>query len=307
MTVANAEIPGHVGQLHGAQVAFRIGVHTLRFRSRDSAVRFFVHQTHEPFLVDPQSKPDCEVDWSVGEVRPAERPVVRRSGQRWELRHLAEGVEEFAFRSTEANVPTLLLRMTADMRVARVVQASRPGGNGIVFASEYPWSEFITCRLLGRDGGLLVHASSVVFDDGAILFIGHSGAGKSTIAALAEQCGGVVLSDDRTILTVDAHRVRAWGTPWHGTLARVSAASVPLRALYLLVQDAADAIERVPSSRALKELFVRLIHPRITGTEVGRTMDALSATLRACPLRMLRFRPTASAVRLALAEAAHGG
>jgi hypothetical protein len=297
---------GHVGTLHGAQVAFRIGVHTLRFRSPDPAVRFFVHQTHEPFLVDPSSEPDCEVEWSVGAVRPADSRVVRRSGNRWELRRPAEDVEEFAFRSTEENVVTFLLRMATDMRSVRVVQAPRPGANGIVFASEYPWSEFIVCRLLGRDGGLLVHASSVVFDDGALLFVGHSGAGKSTIAAIAEQCGGTVLSDDRTILTVDPREVRVWGTPWHGTLPRASAASVPLRALYLLAQDVTDAVEPVPTTRALKELFVRLIHPRITGTEVGRTMDALSATLRACPLRTLRFRPTPSAVHLARAEAAYG-
>lgn len=305
MTVANVEPFGHVGALHGAQVAFRIGVHTLRFRSRDPAVRFFVHETHEPFVVDPSCDADCDVEWSVGAVQPTDIPAVRRSGDRWELRRLVGGVEEFAFRSTKDNVTTFLLRMTADMRSVRVVQTPRPGANGIVFASEYPWSEFIICRLLGRDGGLLVHASSVVFDDGALLFVGHSGAGKSTIAAIAERCGGVVLSDDRTILTVDGGEVRAWGTPWHGTLARTSAASVPLRALYLLAQDVTDAVERVPTSRALKELFVRLIHPRITGAEVERTMDALSVTLSTCPLRILRFRPSPSAVHLAR-EAARG-
>jgi hypothetical protein len=304
MRVANAESVGHVGNLYGAQVAFRIGVHTLRFQSPDPAVRFFVHQTHEPFLVDPESDPDCTIDWSVAEFRETDSPVVRRSGQRWELRHLANGVEEFAFRSTEANVPTLLLRMTPDMGAVSMIQAPRPGGNGVIFASEYPWSEFITCRLLGRDGGLLVHASSVVFEEGALLFIGHSGAGKSTIAAIAEERGGVVLSDDRTILTLEADGVRAWGTPWHGTLARTSAASVPLRGLFLLSQDTTDAVDLVPPDRALKELFVRLIQPRVTGAEVGRTMDALATTLRFCPLRALRFRPTASAVELARAELA---
>src|ERR687895_2161954 len=112
MTVADVAVPGHVGRLHGAQVAFCIGVHTLRFRSADPSVRFFVHELHEPFLVDPGSEADCEVEWSVGDVRPSEGPVVRRSGQRWDLRYLAGGVEEFAFRSTESNVPTLLLTMT---------------------------------------------------------------------------------------------------------------------------------------------------------------------------------------------------
>ena len=71
------------------------------------------------------------------------------------------------------------------------------------------------------------------------------------------------------------------------------------RGLFLLHQDAVDAVEDVPASRGLKELFVRLIQPRITGAEVEHTMDALYATLRACPLRLLRFRPTPGAVLLA--------
>jgi hypothetical protein len=306
MTVAHAEPLGHAGSLYGGEVAFRIGVHTIRFRSPDPAVRFFVHEAHEPFLVDASAAVDCEVNWVVDEVRPSDAPVVREAGARWELRRLPNGIEEFAFRSTEANVPTLLLRMSADMCSASVVQAPRPGTDGIVFASEYPWSEFIICRLLGRDGGLLVHASSVVFDEGAILFVGHSGAGKSTIAAIAEECGGVVLSDDRTIVTVEDNQALAWGTPWHGTFARGASASVPVRAWYMLVQADGDSIERVPMSRGLKELFVRLIQPRITGTEVGRTMDALTAALRVCPLRILRFRPTSAAVALARAEAVFG-
>jgi hypothetical protein len=304
MSATGAEIVGHVGQLHGTEVAFRIGLHTLRFRTGDADFRFFVHWTHEPFLVEPCEDHDCDIEWAAGQVRPAPTPVVRRSGERWELRHPKQGIEEFAFRSTEANVPTMLLRMTHDMRQARMVQAPRPGMNGVLFASEYPWSEFITCRLLCRDGGLLVHASSVIFDGGALLFIGHSGAGKSTIAGIAEECGGAVLSDDRTILTVEQDEVRAWGTPWHGTLARTSSASVPVRGMYLLEQARSNSVDLVPTERALKELFVRLIHPRITGVEVGRAIDTLSVVLALTPLRILRFRPTAEAVSLARLEAA---
>jgi hypothetical protein len=303
MTIAEAGIAGHSGRLLGSEVAFRIGVHTILFRSADRAVRFFVHDSHEPFLVDAAGDADCQIEWALGPVVPASAPVARRSGDRWDLRMLPDGEEEFAFRSLEANLPTLAVRMSADMRSVRIVQAPRPGVENIIFASEYPWAEFIVCRLLGRDGGLLVHASSIVADGGALLFIGHSGAGKSTIAEIAESGGASVLSDDRTIVTFDGE-AWAWGTPWHGTLARTSSDSAPLRGLFLLQQDTVDALETVPHSRALKELFVRLIQPRITGSEVARTTDALQAVLGACPLHLLRFRPTFDAVTLARAAAA---
>lgn len=51
-------------------------------------------------------------------------------------------------------------------------------------------------RCLAHRGRIMVHASAVRIDDGAILFLGDSGSGKSTLAANFHQAGQRALSDD---------------------------------------------------------------------------------------------------------------
>ena len=51
---------------------------------------------------------------------------------------------------------------------------------------------------LGREP---LHATAVVTDRGAIAFLGHSGDGKSTLAALFLQCGAKLVTDDMLVLT----------------------------------------------------------------------------------------------------------
>lgn len=68
--------------------------------------------------------------------------------------------------------------------------------------------QMIRTFLLGAAFGLLLHqrrkmvlhASAIAFDEGAVIFIGDRGAGKSTTAALFQSHGYALLSDDVTVL-----------------------------------------------------------------------------------------------------------
>ena len=63
-----------------------------------------------------------------------------------------------------------------------------------------------------------VHASSVILDDRAYLFMGRSGTGKSTHSSLwqksFQQCE--LLNDDNPVLRVENAAVIVYGTPWSG-------------------------------------------------------------------------------------------
>ena len=90
------------------------------------------------------------------------------------------------------------------------------------------------------DGGLFLHASSVIIDGGAVLFLGHSTAGKSTIARLLG-AAYPVLADDAVF--VSRRPEGRWGVvdggfrfgegdfaDWHERIRRqIDQNSVPLR------------------------------------------------------------------------------
>jgi hypothetical protein len=109
----------------------------------------------------------------------------------------------------------------------------------------------VAYRLLDL-GGAVLHSAGVVRDGAAFLFLGRSGAGKTTVARLSQAQGAEVLSDDLNALCAGAAGAgcAVLKLPFTGDLGerRAVRPAVPLGALLRLVQDTADAI--TPLSRA---------------------------------------------------------
>jgi hypothetical protein len=295
---------GLSGSAVGQQVTLRIADQTLRFRAGGHGVELFLHDNHAAFRVPDKTPANCEVDWTIGPVVPAEAPVMRRFEQRWEVRRLSNGHEEITFYNAIGNDPTLqpTMQMVSDPEFTsiKVRQASRGDGESYAYVSEYPWAEYIVQRRMGLHGGVILHASMAVVEGVAHVFTGHSGAGKSTIAELAESLGASIPTDDRTILTTGAKGVTAWGTPWHGSFRRTSPDGAPVGNISLLVHDSVDCLEPIEPARAVMEMFVRTVQARITEREVQTTLTTLETIAARVPFFELRFLPTPEAVRLVL-------
>jgi hypothetical protein len=273
--------------------AFRVADLTLRYEATDARIRFVVRDAIRPFIIDSRSAtPDCVLECGVGTLDPSPLPVSFRAPV-WDLRRLANGDEEILFRSTE---PWAMLRMNGRFSHGALTYSERRADPWAIFPGDYPIAEYITCRLVGKRGGIHLHASAVTFGNEAYVFIGHSGAGKSTLAHIAELAGGVVLSDDRTIITVDDAGATAWGTPWHGSLERTSPRSARIAGLALIVQSQRNHASRIEPMTALKEIFVRLIQPRLDQREVENTLGAIERLLATVPLHRFEFTPTRDAV-----------
>lgn len=60
-------------------------------------------------------------------------------------------------------------------------------------------------RILAHEGELVLHAAGVAAADGAILFIGASGSGKSSLAAAMHNWGFRLLGDDAIIASTDGN------------------------------------------------------------------------------------------------------
>jgi hypothetical protein len=283
---------------HG--ISLRFGHLVIAFRPTRPGTRFSIEETHVPFVVPNETTPDLVLDCEVAPLRPFSGPVTYSAGRAWDLRRHEDGAEEIVFRGgAEFGTDVWQLSLDSEFRRGTLVEAPVMPDR-TVRADGYPLLEYIVARLLARHDGALIHASTAIVDQVAYVFVGHSGAGKSTIASIAEAEGARIPTDDRTILTVRDGLPMAWGTPWHGSLIRKSPEGAPLRGLYLLQKASEDRCEPLPGSRAVKELFVRLIQPRLHPREVQLTLEVLERIVERVPVAILHFRPTPAAFALAV-------
>lgn len=91
---------------------------------------------------------------------------------------------------------------------------------------------------------LLMHASVIAKGDGAYLFFGTSGTGKSTHSRLWLENveGASLLNDDNPALRVIDGNVMAYGTPWSGKTPCYRNLALPVKALVHLHQDKQNTI-----------------------------------------------------------------
>ena len=88
---------------------------------------------------------------------------------------------------------------------------------------------------LSDRNGFLLHAATVVRNGKAYVFMGRSGAGKSTVASLSPK--GSVLTDEISLLRRENGEWRAYGTPFWGEFrAAGSNTSAPVRGIFRLLQ-----------------------------------------------------------------------
>ncbi len=119
----------------------------------------------------------------------------------------------------------------------------------------YPFLELLTINLLAESNGVLLHASCIDDNGSGYLFLGHSGAGKSTIANIWNEEKGIrILSDDRVIVSLSEEGLIAHGTPWHGTANYAINASVPVKKVFFISHSKHNSAVKINGIKAASEL-----------------------------------------------------
>lgn len=167
-----------------------------------------------------------------------------------------------------------------------------------VYPLEYPLDELLMIHRLALGEGAEIHACGVVTADGAgRLFVGHSGAGKSTTSRLwLRQPGSCVLSDDRIILRLRDGKPVMYGTPWHGDAGLAAQACAPVNRILLLEHGERNEILSLDPARATAELFARAFVPYHSPAGLAHTLDFLEKITARLPVALFRFVPDGSAV-----------
>jgi hypothetical protein len=184
-----------------------------------------------------------------------------------------------------------------DFREGRIL-VRRDALTESMHALDYPLDEVIIAHLLGRGRGVELHGCGIIDQDGrGQLFVGQSGAGKTTTARvwLAEGHFEIV-SDDRVIVRRVDGQWRMFGTPWHGEAELSSPLSAPLGAIHLLVQASHTELVSLPAAQAMATLFGCCFPPFYDAGALGYTLECLDQIVRDLPVRALRFLPDRSVI-----------
>ena len=261
-----------------------------------------VDPEHGPFLLPSAPKHGCDIELNVYWADTLEAPQAEAhfvSGGLWSAYTSATGTKFYFSSSLVATQPYKATWFDPTFSRGHVVlnRSAFPPGSPI-YPLEYPLDELAMMHRLGLGAGLEVHALGLVDEDGSgYLFLGHSGAGKSTTANLWKQQRGVrLLSDDRIILRQQDEEILMYGTPWHGDAGVASPDCAPLSAIFLLEQAPEDELLPLPQSKAAAELFARAFVPHYLKSAIQYSLGFADQVTRTIPNSIFRFAPTLNAV-----------
>jgi hypothetical protein len=190
--------------------------------------------------------------------------------------------------------------------------------SGIPEPLEYPLDELLIMHRLTQERAIELHGVGMVGPDGASnLFIGHSGAGKSTTARLWTSLHNVeILSDDRIIVREhrvdensrhedkvtegnpqkDATEIYMYGTPWHGEAHFALPQRAPLQRIFVLEHGHDNILTRLTRSQTVAELFARSFVPFHRHEYVDHALSFLERVADTVPCYRYSFQPDERAV-----------
>jgi radical SAM protein with 4Fe4S-binding SPASM domain len=162
----------------------------------------------------------------------------------------------------------------------------------------FPTDQILLARLLADRQGFYLHACGVSLGGKGLLFVGHSEAGKSTMAGMLKG-KAEILCDDRMIIRKNSHGFRIYGTWSHGDVPDTSGNSAPLKAIMFL--EKADKNELIPlenKKEIIHRLLACLIRPLVTADWWEEMLSLINNTSQEVPCYILRFDKSGAVVDL---------
>ncbi len=153
-----------------------------------------------------------------------------------------------------------------------------------------PFGELLLITLLSHGRGVMLHGLAVSDQGEGLLFIGRSGAGKTTLASLYKPHEGVsILGDERVVVTQFGGQFWLSGTPWPGGGFTVSAETVPLRKVFVLEHGTRNVLiaDRLINLSGL--FFQQLFLPFWNGEALAFALSFAEELLSTVPSCRLSF------------------
>ena len=160
-----------------------------------------------------------------------------------------------------------------------------------------PTMELLMMNYLAQGRGVIIHGCGIKQDDRGVIFVGESGAGKTTMAKIWSQESDVeVLSDDRTLIRKKDDHFVMYGTPWHGEGKFGSPGSAKLDQIFFIKHAKKNSILKSNNAHSVTQFLKCSFPPFWDAAGMEYSMDVFSDLAAAVHCRMLSFKPDGSII-----------
>ncbi len=145
----------------------------------------------------------------------------------------------------------------------------------------------LTAAIVKREGGLVLHAAGIELDGRAVLFIGPSGAGKTTAANHSP--GARWMARDRAVVYPTPHGWYAAGMAGGDVieLPRSPERVLPLAGIYRIARGGDVAARALSAADAMRFLRESVQSIAASPEEERARLDAMASLTSACPVALL--------------------
>jgi hypothetical protein len=160
------------------------------------------------------------------------------------------------------------------------------------FTRLYPFDQLWALHLLAGLNGLLCHGCGVDYQGRGMLFLGHSGDGKTTMAGLWSKVpGATILSDERVIVRKTDEGHQLYGTPWHGQGRFASPSVVRLQHIFVLSHGPTNRLSPLSGSGAVAAVLARSLTPYWHQSLMDGSLRAVAELCQSHQIERLEFVP----------------
>jgi hypothetical protein len=265
---------------------FTIGEATISIKGGSQNIGLDIPPVYRPFIGSGRS--DISLRLHPAKPVPAAETKVFESPPIWSLyRHNGTSILRI-FEHLPGNGRTLVLTRDAENTDLYFDDPHGP------FSTPFygPTMELLMVHYLAAGRGIIVHGCGIKHNGRGLLFVGESGAGKTTMAGIWSRESGVeILSDDRTIVRKQGDHFVMYGTPWHGEGKFGCPESVKLDQIFFIKHGSKNLIEDRSDAFSFTQ-FLKCSFPPLWDAEAMKyTMELFSDLVAAVPCRELSIKP----------------